>query len=217
MHSLSEKEEKDIHFILNSGVLFLLIWSLTILATLLIEEANSAGLFAMVATHVVSGRAGGISVGLEMSLPSWLIVLNSTAVDTIIVLILYPIFVLSYNKTVKNGFIKSFIESSIHAADNNRTKVGKYGIIGLLLFVWFPLHMTGPLAGAILGFLIGIPTRKTIAIVVTGTFLAVLSWLFIFRQLFELTGRFSLIIPVVVVLFSGGLFLFYRFKKRARG
>ncbi len=215
MKILSPKDEITVRNIFTSGVILLVVWSLFVLLYSYFSNSSATGIFTMIVTHLVSGRAGGISVGLEFGLPSWLIVLNSTAIDSLIVLFLYPVFVLSYKRTLKSGLFQNILKKSISVANKNEKNIGKYGILGLLLFVWFPLHMTGPLAGSILGFLIGIPPLKTIVIVLSGTFLAVLSWLFLFRQLFEMmSSDFSIFIPAAVIFTSGAMFLYYKFGKK---
>jgi len=215
MPFLSEKNNRIVHHIFESGIALLIFWLLVITVLSLFNNSTAPKLFTMILTHLVSGRAGGISVGLELELAQWLIILNATLIDSIVVLILYPLFIFSYNHTVKKGIFSAIIQKSAIAAETNRDKVSKFGVVGLLLFVWFPLHMTGPLAGSILGFLLGISPLKTISIVLSGTFLAVVSWLLIFRKAFEFTEGFTLIIPVSIVLFSGILYVFYRIKSKS--
>ncbi len=216
MPYLSEKNQKVVHTLFKSGIALLVLWIFVITILSLFNNSSAPKLFTMILTHLLSGRAGGISVGLELELPQWLIILNATLIDIIVVLILYPLFIFSYNHTVTKGIFSSIIKKSAVAAETNREKVGKFGVLGLLLFVWFPLHMTGPLAGSILGFLLGMTPLKTISIVISGTFLAVVSWLLIFRKAFEFAEGFTLIIPISIVLFSGILYIIYRVKSKSK-
>ncbi len=49
-------------------------WIGGLLVLLLVNHSFASKVLQMIATHLISGRAGGISVGLEKELASWLIV-----------------------------------------------------------------------------------------------------------------------------------------------
>lgn len=199
--------------LLASGLLIGIIWLFELFILSFFNSALSLKLISMSATHIVSGRAGGISVGLELKIPHYLIVLNSMTIETIIVLVVFSIFLLSYKNYIRSKFLKNMIDTSIKAAKKNQKTVSKYGMLGLLLFVWFPLHMTGPLAGAIIGYFIGLRQKTNLIIVLSGTFLAILSWTLFFGKINNLTGQYSFFIPIFVVLLAGVTFLYFKFKK----
>lgn len=197
-----------------SGVVVGILWVFGLIILSLNKSIMALKLLSMIATHLVSGRAGGISLGLELSLPEWIIILNATIIDSLVVLLLYPLFVLSYAKIPSNTFIKSVLDKSIHTAQKRQEKISHFGIIGLLLFVWFPLHMTGPLVGAIIGYFIGLKSLINIIVVLTGTFLAVISWVIFFRNMMLVTGSFSFFIPVFVI--AAALIIFFFIHRRNR-
>jgi len=171
-------------------------------------------LLSMIATHLVAGRAGGISVGLECELPKWLIVINATIIDSLIVLLVYPLFVLSCKNTLRHRFIKNMLGQSIKTASQERKRVSRFGIVGLLFFVWMPLHMTGPLVGAIIGYFNGLNPYVNITVVLTGTFFAVVSWLIFFNRMIDLAGDFSVLIPVFMIVMALVVFLVIKHKHR---
>ena len=49
----------------------------------------------------------------------------------------------------------------------------RYGIAGLFVFVFMPFWMTGPVVGAIIGFLIGLRPAVNLAVVLSATGLAI--------------------------------------------
>lgn len=199
--------------LLAVGLSIGIIWLIELLIISFLKSSLSLKLISMSATHIVSGRAGGISLGLELGVPHYLIILNSMTIETIIVLIVFSIFLLSYKNYIRSKFLKNMIDTSIKAAQKNRKTVSKYGMIGLLLFVWFPLHMTGPLAGAIIGYFIGLKQKANLTIVLSGTLLAILSWTLFFGKINSLTGQYSFFIPIFVVLLAGGTFMYFKLKK----
>ncbi len=82
------------------------------------------------------------------------------------------------------------------------------------LFVWFPLHMTGPLVGSI----IGLKTFLNLTVVLTGTFLAVVSWVIFFGKILGVTGSFSYLIPVFVITMAVvGFFVIRQRHKKSDG
>lgn len=200
--------------ILTTG-LFLICGAAAFLIIISFIYKDIAGkLLTVIGTHLLSGRAGGISIGLNSNLPEWLIIITATSIDSLVVFVLYPLFVLSYRRYFKPKFLRSVIDRSVDAAQKSHSRVRKYGMIGLLLFVWFPLHMTGPLVGSILGFMIGLHTAVTLVIVISGTFLAVLSWVYLFKNLITLTGRYSFYIPLGVIIIAVSLLVFLRLRKK---
>ncbi len=171
-------------------------------------------LLAMLATVMVAGRAGGISMGQEMGLPTWLIVVNATIADSLTVLFLYPLFVFSARNMVDKPLVNQMLGPSIKNAEANRGKISRFGVIGLLLFVLFPLHMTGPLVGSIIGYFMGLNPYVNIAVVLTGTLIAVICWVAVFAQLASQLGQWSGLIPAFVIIMALIAFLVVRAKHR---
>ncbi len=180
------------------------------------DGAMAAKIVSVITTHILSGRAGGIATGVELDLPFFVIAPLSTLIDSTVVLLVYPLFVLISKKRIENQLINRVLIRTKYSVRKHKKEIGRFGLIGLLLFVWFPLHMTGPLAGSILGYFLGFSHKKTLTAVIIGTALAVISWLFIFRKLNIILGRFSFITPVTIILISLGLFFLYKIRRDRR-
>ncbi|NQV31101.1 MAG: small multi-drug export protein [Phycisphaeraceae bacterium] len=191
-------------------------WVVLLIGLTWTEHVVSGHLLRMLATGMVAGRAGGISLGQAMGLPTWLIVVNATMADCLTVLLLYPLFVFSTKNVVKMPLVNQVLGDSIRRAEARKSWVTRYGLIGLLFFVWFPLHMTGPLAGSIIGYFMGFHPYLTMAIVITGTFLAVLCWTFLFHSIAVWAGDLSYLIPVFVILVALIGFLVVRAQQRKK-
>jgi len=207
---MSSEEAK----IFMTGVLLGSLWICALLVLWLCGYDFPLNLISMVGTHLIAGRAGGITVGLNLDLPEWLIVLNAFLIDSLIVLLIYPLFILSTRKTLKISFVQDFLDASIKTAKKERKRVRRFGMVGLLLFVWFPLHMTGPLVGAIIGYFLRLKPYVNITVVLTGTFLAVVSWVIFFSKMNTVTGEYSFLIPVVVIAMALIVFLVIRMRNR---
>jgi uncharacterized membrane protein len=149
-------------------------------------------LMGMTASHVFFGRAAGMSFGYTLGFDHALVISVNMLIETILVLLFYPLFVFSWRRLLVLSFLKNFMERSRRAAEKNRDKIRKYGIPGLLVFVWLPFWMTGPLAGCIIGFLMGLRRWANMLVVLTGTFLAILGYAAVLKGLHN---RLSLINP----------------------
>jgi uncharacterized membrane protein len=77
--------------------------------------------------------------------------------------------------------------------------VARYGIVGLLLFVWFPFYMTGPLVGAVIGYFLGLRVWVNLTVVTVGTILAVISWVLLFEKLHAAAAGLSSVLPLLIV------------------
>jgi uncharacterized membrane protein len=196
------------------GVTLSIVWLCGLILLWRCQFALFGNLLSMVTAHLVSGRAGGISVGLERGVPEWVVIVNATVIDSMIVLLIYPLFVFSERNLLRTTFLKGVIQTSIESAQKGQARISRFGIVGLLLFVWFPLHMTGPLAGSIIGYFLRLDPYLNITVVLTGTFLAVLSWVFLFRQIIDQMGGYSYLIPVFVVTAALIGFVVLRAKQR---
>ena len=192
------------------------LWVMMLIGLAWTQYVVPGHLLRMLATGMVAGRAGGISLGQAMGLPTWLIVINATMADCLTVLLLYPLFVFSTRNMVNMPLVNRVLGDSIKRAEARKSWVSRYGLIGLLFFVWFPLHMTGPLAGSIIGYFMGFHPYLTMAIVITGTFLAVLCWTFLFHTIAAWAGDLSYLIPVFVILVALIAFLVVRAQQRKK-
>ena len=79
-------------------------------------------------------------------------------------LILYPLFVLSWNRLIDIGRLGPYLARVHASAESQQGWVRRFGIAGLFLFVFVPFWMTGPVVGAIIGFLLGLRTAVNLAI-----------------------------------------------------
>lgn len=154
---------------------------------------------AMSFTNIVFGRAVSISIGYAGGHGHALVVLVNIWVETVLVLLFYPVFVFSMQKLVVLPKLKHFIERTRSTAERHRVKVHRYGIIGLLIFVWFPFWMTGPVVGSAIGYLLGFPAWLTVSVVLAGTYLAMGGWAYLLFGLHTRAVAFGPWAPVLII------------------
>ncbi len=156
-------------------------------------------LIAMTVTNVIFGRAAGLSIGYSMNLGHSIVLQIAMITETILVLLFYPIFVLSWNRLLVIPALKKIIAKTSKAAEEHQEKIRKYGMVGLFIFVWSPFWMTGPMVGCAIGYLIGLNPFFNMAVVLSGTYLATTCWAFFLNQLQHHIAKASPYAPYIFI------------------
>ena len=199
-------------FIVGISLLILFFITLTVMYLFSFNEAND--LLAMSVVNFFFGRAAGISYGYTVEFSDRVIILVNMMIEFIMVMITYPLFVFSWNKSLNVKFLRHFFISVKKQKLKYKSYFLKYGKYGLFLFVWFPFWMTGPVIGAIIGFLIGIKHYTTMLIVLSGTSLAIVIWTYFLKELIILLNQISTNAPyILLALFVGITIILKVFKK----
>jgi len=146
---------------------------------------------AMTGLNLLIGRAAGMSFGYANGLDHAVVIFSNVLVETIQVLVLYPLFVLSWRNLVDVRRLRRFLVQIRRSAEAGRSRVARYGMVGLFLFVFLPFWMTGPVVGSIIGFLIGLKPRQNLGVVLAATYVAICLWALLFDQLNELLARYG--------------------------
>ena len=137
------------------------------------------------------GYAGGYGHTFVVPVIMW--------VESVIVLLFYPVFVFSMRKLVEFPRLKRYIERTQAAAERHHDRVRRYGIAGLFVFVWFPFWMTGPVVGSAIGYLLGLPAWVTLTVVLTGTFVAMGGWAYLLFGLYTRATVFAPWAPILII------------------
>jgi uncharacterized membrane protein len=150
-------------------------------------------------TNIVFGRAVSMSIGYAGGYDHALVVSTNMWVETVLVLFFYPLFVFSTRKLVVFPSMKRLLDRTQAAAEHHHDRVRRYGIVGLLVFVWFPFWMTGPAVGAAIGYLLAFPARLTLSVVLIGTYIAMLGWAWLLFGLYTRAAVFGPWVPALIV------------------
>lgn len=177
--------------LLLTGVAMAFMYILWLGMKLLFSPQDSQVLIGMTATQIMFGRAVAMAFGYSLGLGHPTIIAMSMVIETILVLIFYPLFVFSWQHLLTVKWLRKIFDRTEKTAENRKAFVQKYGIIGLFVFVWFPFWMTGPVVGCVIGFLIGLRVWVNITVVLAGTYIAILGWAFFLRQIHEQVASYS--------------------------
>ncbi|MGD8835687.1 MAG: small multi-drug export protein, partial [Desulfobacteraceae bacterium] len=119
--------------------------------------------------HLMGGRALGIARCLSAGISFFYTVLYNFYLEIVIVLVAYGIIVLIMRNVIQPKIFKHAVRQAELTAQSQKTNIKKYGAIGLFFFVMFPFFMTGPVVGAIIGYLLNYKAINNFLIVFSGT------------------------------------------------
>ncbi|MBD3271654.1 MAG: hypothetical protein GF384_03845 [Elusimicrobia bacterium] len=154
-------------------------------------------LVSMTATNIIFSRAAGMSLGYTMGVDTWIIVTVAIITETMLVLLIYPLFVLSWKHLIVINRLKRSMDKITHIANNKQPVINRYGWIGLCIFVFLPFWMTGPVVGAVIGFFIGLQPVTTVVIVLLSTHISTLGWALLLDNLYDYITVYSPYAPIV--------------------
>ena len=183
------------------GVAMAFIYTFWLGIKLLFSPEEAQVLIGMTATAVIFGRAAGMAFGYSLSLRPVTIILVSMLVETILVLLFYPLFVLGWRRLLVVKFLKNLFERIQNAAEARKDFIHRYGIVGLFVFVWFPFWMTGPIVGCVIGFMLGLSIWINIPVVLGGTYVAIIGWSILLHQLHSRVASYSSYAAMVLMIF----------------
>ncbi|HEY9146532.1 MAG TPA: small multi-drug export protein [Thiobacillus sp.] len=172
----------------------------------------------MTGLNLIIGREAGMSFGYANGFDHTHVVPLNILIETIQVLVIYPLFVLSTRQLIKLRTLQPFITRIHRAAESRGGMVRKFGIAGLFVFVFAPFWMTGPVVGAIIGFLIGLRPWVNLAVVLMATYVAIGVWALLLNELNVWAATVNQYAPyalfLAIVLIAAAMHLLSRHRDR---
>jgi len=192
------------------GLLFVLLF-----LTAILSPDYTRPFLSITATNVIFGRMAGLSIGIGAQMDIMLLVAFNLFIESILVLILYPLFVLSWNKLELITYkpLNHFLERSKGNASKYEPLIKRYGIIGLILFVLTPFAMTGPVVGSFVGYLIGLSHKMTLYVVLLSTLVAIIIWVYLIKNFEEVLVKYSDLIMSGFFIAAVLMLIWYLMKK----
>jgi uncharacterized membrane protein len=154
----------------------------------------------MTGLNLIIGREAGMSFGYASGFGHARVVPLNILIETIQVLVIYPLFVQSTRHLIKLRTLEPFISRIHRAAESRGGMVRKFGVAGLFVFVFAPFWMTGPVVGAIIGFLIGLRPWVNLAVVLVATYVAIGVWALLLNELNAWASAFNQYAPYALFL-----------------
>lgn len=195
--------------VLLLGIVLVLLLSIFIFISYFTDPEFSHKISAMVMANIVVGRVPSLSLGYASGLSHLYVIATNVYIEMVMVTLLYSAFIFSYNNILHIHFLETFFKKIEEYRHKYASLFERYGIVGLFIFVFIPFWMTGPIVGAIIGYLIGLRHFTIILTVFIATILAMSMWGFLLSELITLMNMidssliwFVLVIAVIAILFA---------------
>ncbi len=154
---------------------------------------------AMIFTDIIFGMIVSMSIGYANGFGHAVVIPVVMWVETVLVLLFYPVFVLSLRKLVEFPRLKRFLDRTQATAERNHNRVRRYGVPGLFVFVWFPFWMTGPVLGSAVGYLLGFPAWLTLSVVLSGAYVTIVGWAYLLFDFYVRAAAFGSWAPLLII------------------
>lgn len=184
-------------FVFGVSLTFFILISLS--AVLVVNQDLFLRVIGTILASVAGGRSAAILTGLELRLGAVSISIIVFLINLAWLCTLLPLLIAFYNNVTEIKFIGKFLYSTKQRAQAQKSKVALWGSWALPLFIWLPFPFTGSFAGAIIGFLLGIPMRRLLTIVIGSMFVGIVSWTYGFDYFIFLTGKTGKIITYSII------------------
>lgn len=168
----------------------------------------------IVISNVFVGRVPSLSFGYTANLSHLVVIATNILTELILVSILYPFFVYSFNGILKVALLEDFFDNVKAKKQEHQEKLNRYGKFGLFIFVFIPFWMTGPIVGSIIGYLIGMKHYVTISIVFVATAIAVTLWGLFLQEIIDFLLVFDAQLVWILLFILVSTLLIYRFKNK---
>jgi uncharacterized membrane protein len=169
------------------------------------------GYLVMTSLTFIIGPATGMTFGYASGFTHAQVVPLNMVVETIQVLIVYPLFALSWRQLIELRRLKPYVARMQGAAESHSGVVRKFGIVGLFIFVFVPFWMTGPVVGSIIGFLIGLRPWVNVVVVLLATYVATGIWALLLNELSAWAATanrfapYALVVAIALIAVAGHL------------
>ncbi len=176
--------------ILSIGLLLCALTGLYFLFLLFTDPGLYNVMTSTAVVHLMGGRALGIARCLAAGISIFYTILYNFYLEIVIVLVAYGIIVLIMRNVIQPKIFHSAVRQAELTAQREKTKVKRYGAIGLFLFVMFPFFMTGPVVGAIIGYLLNYRAINNFLIVFSGTLTSIIIYALVGNGILDFIGQY---------------------------
>ncbi len=197
--------------ILLLGLILSLLLCLYLLYLLFTDPGLYRVLSSAAIVHIMGGRALGIAACLSADISTFYTIIYNFFLEIVIVLVAYGVLVLIMRNIIQPRLFHSAVRQAELTAQEQKTKIKKYGAVGLFLFVMFPFFMTGPVIGSMIGYLLNYKAINNFLIIFSGTLSSILIYALIGNNIIKHINQYihmdvvkkwgTIIVGVLIVCF----------------
>jgi uncharacterized membrane protein len=143
-------------------------------------------------------------------------IILGSLIEGMVVCTFFSAFCLSCKKLIHLPWLDTAMRNVRASARKQRRHLLGWGIPGLIAFVWFPFLMTGPVVGAVIGYLIGMRPWIVVCTVMFGTISAIVSWTFLMEFVNTWVSQVGDYVPGAIVAVILATILIVRIRSYRR-
>ena len=121
--------------------------------------------------------------------------------------------------TILQGrFMGDILSSVEYVAEENRSKIDRWGFFGLIVFVWIPFMASGVLVGAMMGLVARMSFLRVLTACFIGGAAASITWAYTAESIIEVLHALNaeLFIPIIIIVIFIAAVMHIRTNKKRR-
>lgn len=170
----------------------------------------------LVLAQLSLGRAGSAAMGMELGFNRYYLLFQICMHDFILMFYIFPLFVRGFQQLSQIRLIGPSLQRLHDYAQRNRDDIGPYGVLGLLLFVFFPFWNCGPLVGVSLAYVIEMRLTMAFASVILGNIVAVATWVWAYDKLQQYNKSLALVLLLVFFALAMSWPVYARWRRKRK-
>jgi len=182
------------------GCVLFVVEALAVVALFFVRPQLFEQIIAVLVGIAIGGRALSVPAGLAVGLPPASLIIILVLFNCTWILLFYSVLVSAYSNLVESEFLKKLARPATRLAENRRERMQRWPSVGLLFFIWLPFPWTGAAVGSMIGFLLGMSSKRVMAIVLPAMVFSVVTWTLGFDYLFVFQGTAGKLIVLAFVL-----------------
>lgn len=175
--------------IFRFGVVLLIGQAVFLVVVALVRPALFGKLVALISAILVGGHLGSIPAGLAMGFRPGEVICFLCLFNLMWLLLLFSVVVRLSGRVTNRGFVSRMVQDTHRIADRQKKRVGRFGMLGLAVFVWLPFPWTGSLVGSVIGLLMGMSIERIMLVVVPSMITAITTWTLGFAHILNLMAH----------------------------
>ncbi len=170
----------------------------------------------LVLAQVLSGRAGSAHLGMELGFSRYYLLFQICMHDFILMLYIYPWFARGYNNLPRIRVLGKSLVRMNEFLIQNKDSIAPYGVVGLLVLVFFPFWNVGPLVGVSLAYVVGMRVSLAFTTVIAGNVLAVAAWIWAYDKLQQYNKGMALVLLLFFFALAMSWPAYARWRKKRK-
>lgn len=150
--------------------------------------------------NLFGGRSVGIGLCIIQDLNTFTTIFYNFYLEVMVVFFTYAIFALTTASYLRVEWVIRAMERIAETALKQKSRIERFGWLGIFLFVMIPLPVTGPVVGSIIGGMIRMGRVKNFSATFLGTLTAIVLWAQFFEFLDERLQMIQTFFGIIVIL-----------------